>query len=218
MKTLNPFASRPLWTCAATALLVTASITVGQSGSDLDLLVVAAGGDADEAASESIKSLDQVRQLDANAAVLSASVLSYDGTALRAQNDRRKTAIQKVNDLRTKLKPGEDRHKIESELRQALSEYFLADMRHRVRELDDIKARLAETEAKLQRRLDSQQESVDLQLKLFLAEADGLGFFSSEASLKRSADWPMFHSTQPVPRPTGVSPLKPTNPSPFVRR
>lgn len=43
--------------------------------------------------------------------------------------------------------------------------------------------RRTETEANLQGRLDSQQESIDLQLKLFLHEADGLGLFRPEDSL-----------------------------------
>ena len=60
-------------------------------------------------------------------------------------------------------------------------------MRDRVRELDAIKAKVAETEAKLQRRLDSQQESIDLQLKLFLQEADGIGFFRASDAFERPA-------------------------------
>ena len=54
------------------------------------------------------------------------------------------------------------------------------ESRHRVRELDEIKAKVAETEALLQKRLDTQQESVELQLKIMLREADGFGFFHNE--------------------------------------
>jgi uncharacterized protein (TIGR03067 family) len=41
-------------------------------------------------------------------------------------------------------------------------------------------------EAKLQKRLDSQPESIDLQLKLFLLEADGAGFFRTPGSIESS--------------------------------
>ena len=191
MKTLSPLASRLLWTCAVTAILATASITGAQSSDEADAGVAGGralggagggygGGAAEGATPESIKTLDQVRQLG-------SAMFEKLGVELTILNSTprnpRQMAMKKVTELRAKLKSGEDRAAVESQLRQALSEYFLADMRHRVRELDEIKAKLAETEAKLQRRLDSQQESIDLQLKLFLHEADGLGLFRPEDSL-----------------------------------
>ena len=92
--------------------------------------------------------------------------------------DSRQTALQKIGDLKNQLNaPKANRAKIEPQLRAALSEYFIDDIRRRVRELDDIKAKLAETEAKIQKRLASRDEAVELQFKLMLREADGLGFF-----------------------------------------
>lgn len=96
----------------------------------------------------------------------------------------REQAMNKINGLRKKLKAAskEDQPKFAEQLRAALAEYFLIDMQLRVKELDEIKARVERMEAKLQKRLDSREEAVDLQLKLFLRDAEGLGFFRSEDS------------------------------------
>lgn len=63
-------------------------------------------------------------------------------------------------------------------------------MQLRVKELDDIKARVEQMEAKLQQRLDTREEAVDLQLKLFLRDAEGLGFFRS-GDAPAADDWGM---------------------------
>ncbi len=68
------------------------------------------------------------------------------------------------------------RESVEKQLRNALQLYFDADMEERVAELDKVKAHLAEMEAKLQRRLESDREIIDLQLKQMLHKADGLEF------------------------------------------
>lgn len=100
--------------------------------------------------------------------------------------DPRKAALARIREIQKELfaSDGEE-EEVEAELKSALAAYFVVDMQHRVRELDEIKAQVAETEAKLQRRLDSQQEVVDLQLKLTLAEANGLGFFNEEGPVSR---------------------------------
>ena len=91
--------------------------------------------------------------------------------------DARQIAMKKINELRSKLaSPAEDRAKVEEQLRSALSEYFIADLQHRVSELDAVKARVQEMEARLQKRLDLKQEAVDLQLKRMQHEAAGLEF------------------------------------------
>ena len=91
--------------------------------------------------------------------------------------------IDRNRDLQLALsKPGEDRTKTEQVLRLALTEYFIRDMQVRVKELDEIKAKVAETEAKLQKRLDIQKEAIDLQMQIMIREADGLGFFPTTNS------------------------------------
>ena len=91
--------------------------------------------------------------------------------------DARQIAMKKINRFRSKLaSPDEDRAEVEKQLRSALSEYFIADLQHRVQELDAVKARVQEMEARLQKRLDLKQEAIDLQLKRMQHEADGLEF------------------------------------------
>jgi len=91
--------------------------------------------------------------------------------------------IDRNRDLQLALsKPGEDRTKTEQVLRLALTEYFIRDMQVRVKELDEIKAKVAETEAKLQKRLDIQKEAIDLQMQIMIREADGLGFFATAST------------------------------------
>ncbi len=68
------------------------------------------------------------------------------------------------------------RELIEKQLRTTLQLYFDTDFEERIKELDRVKARLTEMESKLQRRLDSDQEIVELQLKRILHRVDGLEF------------------------------------------
>ena len=86
-------------------------------------------------------------------------------------------ALNSLENARKKLASDKDRPAAEAELRTALNDYFIADMQHRVTELDKIRARVAEMEASLQKRLDARETVVDLQFRLYLQEADGLGFF-----------------------------------------
>ncbi len=76
------------------------------------------------------------------------------------------------------------RESIEKQLRTTLQLYFEIDFEERLKELDRVKARLTEMESKLQRRLDSDQEIVELQLKRILHRVDGLEFaLPDDASL-----------------------------------
>lgn len=175
---------------------------------------------------EDLKTLDHVRQLklpsspeakmvdlmgaygggygaEYGSGAMDDSMGGYGG----APPDPRQQALNKINDLRRKLKAAseEDRPKIAEQLRGALSEYFLVDMQLRVKELDEIKARVDKMEAKLQQRLDTREEAVDLQLKLFLRDAEGLGFF-------RSADnsvGPYYHAYEGAEYSEGIPELEP---------
>lgn len=82
--------------------------------------------------------------------------------------------IQKLRDRLNSKKY--ERQAVEKQLRAALKQYFDADMEERVREFDRVKAQLAAMESKLQRRLSSDQEIIELQLKQMLHKADGLDF------------------------------------------
>jgi hypothetical protein len=63
------------------------------------------------------------------------------------------------------------------ELVSLLDQYFEHDMAARGEELQDIQARLQKLQAQLDRRRAKKQEIVELQLKVALNEADGLGFY-----------------------------------------
>ncbi|MCA9135343.1 MAG: hypothetical protein KDB00_01255 [Planctomycetales bacterium] len=92
-----------------------------------------------------------------------------------------KTAADRIRVLKKQLSsPKTDRTKAEAEIKSALNDYFIADMRQRVRELDELKQKLAYTEKRLQERLAQRAEAVDVQLKIMLREADGGGFFRPE--------------------------------------
>ena len=127
---------------------------------------------------EEVKTLEQIREMGGLETPLRPMVTNPNGAEFTRSITPRELAMGRIRSLQQKLAlPSEDRSVLESQLKSALAEYFIADMRHRVHELDEIKAKVKETEAKLQKRLASQQEAVDLQLKIMLHEADGLGFF-----------------------------------------
>ena len=83
-------------------------------------------------------------------------------------------ASAKVRDA----KDDETRDKASKELAATLDEYFEEDMKARGKELEDLGARLAKLEAQLDRRREKKEEIIDLQMKVALNEADGLGFYS----------------------------------------
>lgn len=192
---------------AAIVFCAFSAIAVGQNTSPDD-------GETKQIVPSEIKTLEQVRNLGAwgtGAWIdLDASQKPTSGTLLHDSNvystvgdalsltyrmsppDPRQVALKKIEEAKARLAADEDRSVVEPLLKAALAEYFIADMRHRVRELDDIKAKIAESEAKLQKRLDSQQESVDLQLKIMLREADGHGFFRPEDVRSSSALNPTY--------------------------
>ncbi len=99
---------------------------------------------------------------------------------IQVLKEEQKTRRMKIDQLGEELRdPKADRAWVEEQLASDLASYFITDLKCRVMELDEIKAKLAQTEAKLQKRLSAKVETVDLQLQIMLREADGLGFFSS---------------------------------------
>ena len=123
-----------------------------------------------------IKTLQQIRDMGGLDTGLRPRVAGNNGDSLGPAVSPRDLAYGKVRRLKQKLTSGVDRKTIAPQLQSALAEYFIADMRHRVHELDAIKAKVAETEAKLMERLRAQEAVVDLQLEVMLSEANGLGF------------------------------------------
>jgi hypothetical protein len=109
-------------------------------------------------------------------------------------------------------------------LEDLLDRYFDNDIRRRERELEDIEQRLKKLEAALERRREKRNEIVDLQVKVLLNEADGLGFFSGdtlftgprgEGSFEFKAE--PFAAPAMVPHPPGTviyAPQPPRAPAP----
>jgi hypothetical protein len=64
-----------------------------------------------------------------------------------------------------------------SELRAALAQHFEEDLKHRQQELDKVAERLEKLRAQLARRREKKDEIVDLQVKVVVNEAEGLGFY-----------------------------------------
>lgn len=99
------------------------------------------------------------------------------GGSMSVQNAEKQLLVQLIQQLRGRLgAKGGNREKVEKQLKLALQQYFATDMEERVKEFDKVRARLAEMESKLQRRLDNESEIVELQLKQMLHKADGLDF------------------------------------------
>jgi hypothetical protein len=72
------------------------------------------------------------------------------------------------------------RAKIVDNLEAWLNQFFDQDMKRRAGELKKIEERFAKLRAQLDRRREKKQEIVDLQMKLILNEADGLGFYNGQ--------------------------------------
>jgi hypothetical protein len=80
------------------------------------------------------------------------------------------------------------------QLNDLLDKYFEADMKRREAELKQVEQRTKDLRALLERRREKKSDIVDLQTKVLLNEADGLGFFNE--------------SPAPVPfNPLGVRPV-----------
>jgi len=152
------------------------------------------------------KTLDEVRERVSELEKLDAKAATTRAPGRRGVDPLRWHLIARIERIQESVKESQgDRSEDVGELKSALTNYFVMDMLERVRELDEIKAKVAETEAKLQRRLDSQEEAVDLQLKIMLREADGFGFFPDQSNANRQR--PQFgrgvgrNQLQPIYRP-----------------
>ena len=79
-------------------------------------------------------------------------------------------------------------------------------MKHRHQSFDEVKKGLEEMESRLSKRADAKEEIVDLQLKLYVNDAEGLGFFAapdgSEPLQPLAAPGPV--TITPVPRAVPV--------------
>lgn len=95
--------------------------------------------------------------------------------------DSRSAVVRKLNELRGQLssaKTAEEKGQTKTSVEEALAEYFDHDMQQRGAELDRLTKRADDLAALLAKRSAAKDELLDLQLKAFKYDADGLGLFS----------------------------------------
>jgi hypothetical protein len=138
-----------------------------------------------------------------------------------------RTAAAKLRDA----EGDEAKSKAEEQLRELLNKYFEDDMKRRQAELKEMESRLRKLHEQLERRAEKMDEIIDLQVKVLVNQADGLGFFS-ESDPKRSLFWigeprmnvfgeqpmaaPQFSAPGlevPIGEPVKITPASPTPPA-----
>jgi hypothetical protein len=102
--------------------------------------------------------------------------------------DKIRKAAEELRDAKD-----DDAHeKANAKLRELLDKYFEEDMTRRQKELESIETRLQKLHAQLDRRRAKKQDIIDLQVKMSVNEADGLGFYSQP-------EGPVFNFAAPPP-------------------
>jgi hypothetical protein len=94
------------------------------------------------------------------------------------------TTIRSAADAVLDAKSEEDKGAVQKKLADLLSKYFDDDMSEREKELGKIEERLTKLRELLDRRRTKKQEILDLQAKVALNEAEGLGFYNTEPQMK----------------------------------
>jgi hypothetical protein len=77
-------------------------------------------------------------------------------------------------------KEGDDRKAAQKKLDEALSKYFDDDMVQREKDLKQVEERVTKLRDLLERRRASKQEIIDLEAKVALNQANGLGFYDGD--------------------------------------
>lgn len=109
-----------------------------------------------------------------------------------------------IRQMAEKLRDSEDdaeKEKAQQKLASLLGEYFDQDMTRRQEELTELEQRLEKLRAQLKRREEKRQEIIDLQIKVAVNEADGLGFLSQPMNgpFNWRFDYSTDHSSIPTP-------------------
>jgi hypothetical protein len=129
--------------------------------------------------------------------------------------DDRQASMDRIAEARGKLAGVEDpesERKALEELQQALGQYFDKDMEIRRAELERVRSGLNDMEARLQKRAAAKEGIVQLQLKMIINEADGLGFFSDGDASRVYGGGSMFAPSGAMTAP-GATPMNPFYPA-----
>ena len=78
-----------------------------------------------------------------------------------------------------------EKEKARQGISTALSDYFDTDMKKREQDIADIEARVTKLRTQLEKRREAKAKLVDLQLKVLVNEAQGLGFYSQPGSQRQ---------------------------------
>lgn len=106
-----------------------------------------------------------------------------NGVVVASAADSIRKSAEAVRDA----KDDEEKRAAQSVLDERLSKYFDDDMTQREGELAKIEERLTKLRELLERRRAKKQEIVELQAKVALNEADGLGFYNTEHPSKSAS-------------------------------
>jgi hypothetical protein len=118
------------------------------------------------------------------------------------------SAIRLAADELNQAEEGEAKAEAEAKLRELLSAYFDEDMNRRADELEDIEERLRQLRSQLERRGNHKPDIIDLQVKVLVNEAAGLGFFSDNGPkgfIFTASDDPWTISGPPMGLPVPVA-------------
>jgi hypothetical protein len=117
-------------------------------------------------------------------------------------------AQSKINELIERLRDADELHKpdLVKELEAAVSAEFDEDMKHREAELTKLEERMAKLRTQLERRKKAKAEITQLQTKVIVNEAEGLGFSSSWSHGPANTDstntiWDQGSNNAPVKSP-----------------
>jgi hypothetical protein len=114
--------------------------------------------------------MDRARQIQLKIATPITTNLQFgDPNAAKIRKAAEELRDAKDDDAKTKAT---------ADLRDLLGTYFEEDMVHRQKELEGVEARLQKLHAQLERRRAKKQDIIDLQVKMSVNDADGLGFYS----------------------------------------
>jgi hypothetical protein len=151
--------------------------------------------------------------------IISGPVHPHRAPALGPEFEKAVEALREAED-------DQARSKAEENLRDLLSKYFGEDMKRRDAELKEMAKRLKKLEEQLELRKEKMDEIVDLQMKVLVNQANGLGFFSNEQTSNEHLPQNQFYfysprpkivaqppTTQIVPGATAV-PAEPPTPTP----
>lgn len=100
------------------------------------------------------------------------------------------SAIQQAVNKYRDAEIDQDKEHAKQEISTALSDYFDANMKVREEEIRDIEARVKKLQAQLERRRAAKAELLELQLKVLVNEAEGLGFYGRTQTIERPVRLP----------------------------